>query len=160
MGMYTHTNNTYFCLYSDKKGLHLQQIRKHLTPEKVKCSEEFNVGKLHKQDTYFILELSQEKREGLSMEVSRLSCKRGVDVSMRIHPDHTKVWALPRVATDRTKCQAGSTAAKQLVTIFSFRTTTRTIGSLRNFRQRHCHVSTQTAVTKKSAFHTNCTTCH
>lgn len=51
------------------------------------------------------------------MEVSRLSCKRGVDISMRIHPDHTKVWALSRVATDRTNCQAGSTAAKSLVTI-------------------------------------------
>ena len=51
------------------------------------------------------------------MEVSRLSCKRGVDISMRIHPDHTKVWALPCVTTDRTKCQAGSTVGKSLVTI-------------------------------------------
>lgn len=51
------------------------------------------------------------------MEVSRLSCKRGVDISMCIHPDDTKVRALPCMATDRTKCQARSTVAKSLVTI-------------------------------------------
>lgn len=51
------------------------------------------------------------------MEASRLSCERRVDVSMCIHPDHSEVWALPGVATDRTKCQAGSAVAKSLVTI-------------------------------------------
>lgn len=51
------------------------------------------------------------------MEASRLSCERCVDVSMCIHPDHSEVWALPCMATDRTKCQAGSTVTKSLVTI-------------------------------------------
>lgn len=51
------------------------------------------------------------------MEASRLSCERGVDISMCVHPDDTKVWALPRVATDRTKRQAASTVAKYLLTI-------------------------------------------
>lgn len=51
------------------------------------------------------------------MEASRLSCERRVDIGMCIHPDHSEVWALPCVATDRTKRQAGSTEAKSLVTI-------------------------------------------
>lgn len=46
------------------------------------------------------------------MEASGLSCERCVDISMCIHPDHSEVWALPCMATDRTKCQAGSTATK------------------------------------------------
>lgn len=91
------------------------QIRKHSMPEKVKYVKDFNVGWMSKQDTYFILKFSQEKWERLSMEVSRLSCKRSVNISMCIHPDHTEMWALSCVATDGAKCQAASTVAKSLL---------------------------------------------
>lgn len=71
------------------------------------------------------------------MEVSRLSCKRGVDISMRIHPDHAKVWALPCMATDRTKCQAASKVGKPLVNCAKHCPCSEgETGSLCNFRQQ------------------------
>lgn len=92
------------------------------------------------------------------MEASRLSCERRVDIGMCIHPDHSEVWALPCVATDRTKRQAGSTEAV-FSHHFSFRTTTRTMESLCSFSQP-CYICTyQTSVTVKGSSHTNCMAC-
>lgn len=160
MSMYTHTNNTYFCLYSYKKRSAFVADKKAPHTRKSKMLWGFQ-RRLTVQARYllYLEALSREMREvvhgGFQTElwegcwyqhVHPPRSHQGVGIAVRGH------W--------QNQVPSWKYSSKVFSHHFSFRTTGRTMGSLCNFSQQRCHVWTQTSVTVKGASDTNCMACH